>query len=370
MAADALLDLSRLALLPFGFWAALACVTGCCVGSFLNVVIHRLPRDQSLISPGSHCPACQYAIPWHLNIPLVTWLLLRGRCRNCGAPISARYFIVELLTGLAFLGCWWAYGRTSPGMAIAYCVMVAGLIAGAFIDWEHFIIPDEITLGGIGAGLLFSFLVPRLHGEATVAAGLRDGLIGAAVGWAVVFVVLRVGKLFFGRQRLDLQPDTRVIFAEHGLLLPDREIPYEDLLYRPSDTIRLEARTVEMVDRGYANTSVRLRQRELRIGDDTFDPEQVPCLEVVCSRLQLPREAMGFGDVKFMAAVGAFLGWQATIFCLFGSSVLGAVIGGGLLLLRRGQGSRQVPYIPYMAVATVVWIFGGREWMEALFLRR
>jgi leader peptidase (prepilin peptidase)/N-methyltransferase len=102
------------------------------VGSFLNVCIHRLPRGLSVISPPSHCPHCGYSIPWYLNVPLFTWLTLRGRCANCQAPIAARYFLVELLTGLAFLSCWLVAGRTSTTLALAYCLVLAGLIVATF----------------------------------------------------------------------------------------------------------------------------------------------------------------------------------------------------------------------------------------------
>ena len=100
-------------LVPFHFWSLVFFVFGCMVGSFLNVCIHRMPLGMSIVTPPSHCPHCKYSIPWYLNIPLVTWLALRGRCKNCGAPISPRYFIVELLTGVTFLGCWLAFGRPS-----------------------------------------------------------------------------------------------------------------------------------------------------------------------------------------------------------------------------------------------------------------
>ena len=93
------------AAVPFHFWSVVFFVFGSMVGSFLNVCIHRLPLGLSVVSPPSHCPHCKYAIPWYLNIPLVTWLYLRGKCRNCGAPISPRYFIVELITATAFLAC-------------------------------------------------------------------------------------------------------------------------------------------------------------------------------------------------------------------------------------------------------------------------
>ena len=117
-------------LLPFHFWSLVFFVFGCIVGSFLNVCIHRLPLGMSIVTPPSHCPHCQYSIPWYLNIPLVTWLALRGRCKNCGAPISPRYFMVELLTGVSFLGCWLAFGNTSPGLALIYAAFLAGLIVG------------------------------------------------------------------------------------------------------------------------------------------------------------------------------------------------------------------------------------------------
>src|SRR5437867_5224830 len=89
---------------PFEFWSLVHFALGCVVGSFLNVCIHRMPRGMSVVRPPSHCPQCGYGIPWYLNIPLFTWLFLRGRCANCRAPIPVRYFLVELLTGLAFLG--------------------------------------------------------------------------------------------------------------------------------------------------------------------------------------------------------------------------------------------------------------------------
>src|ERR1041385_9016326 len=134
---------------PFHFWSLFFFLFGCNIGSFLNVCIHRLPLGQSVVSPPSHCPHCKYSIPWFLNIPLVTWLSLRGKCQNCGAPISARYFLVELLTGVSFLGCWLTFGHTSAWLALVYALFLAGLITATFIDFEHFIIPDEITLGGM-----------------------------------------------------------------------------------------------------------------------------------------------------------------------------------------------------------------------------
>ncbi len=132
----------------------------------------------------------------------------------------------------------------------------------------------------------------------------------------------------------------------------------------------VKARTVELVDRGYRDVPLRLAAGALRIGEETFDPEDVPHLEAVTDAVLLPREAMGMGDVKFMAAIGAFLGWQATIFSLFASSVIGSVVAGVPHLLRRGRGSRQVPYGPYLAAAAALWILAGQRILDWFFRLR
>src|SRR5215472_1828391 len=157
---NAIFEHRNWAAVPFHFWSVVFFVLGCIVGSFLNVCIHRLPLGQSIVSPPSHCPHCKYSIPWYLNIPLLTWLWLRGKCRNCGAPISIRYFLVELLTGLTFLVCWNVFGRQSAALALIYCGFLCGLIVATFIDFEHFIIPDEITIGGMLVGVVVSVLFP------------------------------------------------------------------------------------------------------------------------------------------------------------------------------------------------------------------
>ena len=349
------------AAVPFHFWSGMFFAFGCIVGSFLNVCIYRMPRGESLISPGSHCPQCKYSIPWYLNVPLITWLYLRGKCANCQAPISARYFLVELLTGLLFLGSWLFAGRQSPWLALIYCLIMAGFIVATFIDFEHFIIPDEITIGGMVAGFLCSVAVPALQGTGQrLLAGGRS-FLGIVVGAGVVYAILRVGKLLFGRHKLELPSDTRVVFTETALLLPDKEIPYEDLFFRKSDVITLEAKAVEMIDRCYKAVRIRLSPDKLHIGDEVLNPEDVPHLEVVTDKMVLPREAMGLGDVKFMGAIGAFLGWQATIFSLMLSSIIGAFVGMILILLRKQAWSSRLPYGPYIALAATIWIFGGQK---------
>lgn len=348
------------AAVPFEFWALVFFVFGTMVGSFLNVCIHRMPRGESLVSPPSHCPQCGHSIPWYLNVPLITWLYLRGRCRHCAMPISPRYFLVELLTGLAFLACWIGFGRESAWLALVYCLFLSGLIAASFIDFEHFIIPDEITIGGVVVGFLLSALVPALHGVETASAAIERSVLGLLVGAGLVYAIVRVAKLFFGRQRFELPADTEVHFTETALRFPDRELPFEEVFYRKSDTIVLQAKTVEMIDRGYAHVPVRLSPTRLQIGQDQFKPEEVSYLKVVTDRIVVPREAMGLGDVKFMAAIGAFLGWHAVLFSLVLSAMIGAVAGLTLVAVKRGElSSSRLPYGPYIAIAAILWIFWG-----------
>lgn len=354
-------DPQNWAAVPFHFWSGVFFVFGSMVGSFLNVCIHRLPLGQSIVSPPSHCPHCRYSIPWYLNIPLVTWLYLGGKCRNCAARISIRYFLVELLTAVTFLSCWLAFGGQSAWLALVYGFFLAGLIAATFIDFEHFIIPDEITIGGMVAGFICSFLLPQLHGETSLSGSLRQSLLGMAAGAGIIYLILRAGKLLFGRERVALPADTKIVFSETAVHLPDKEIPYDDLFYRRSDAIAFHARTLELVDRGYKDVHVRLTPDRLRIGDEELNPEDVPHLEAVCAEIVLPREAMGLGDVKFMGAIGAFLGWKAVVFSLMVSSMIGSAVGIALILLRRREWSSRLPYGPYIALATAIWLFGGRR---------
>jgi len=379
MGINVIFNVHNWAPLPFHFWSLVFFVLGCIVGSFLNVCIHRLPSGMSIVTPKSHCPNCKYSIPWYLNIPLVTWLALRGRCKNCGAPIAPRYFIVELLTGVAFLSCWLAFGNAghplpSLPLALVYAVFLAGLIVATFIDFEHLIIPDEITLSGMAVGFTASFSLPSLHGASTLNVGMQRSFIGAVVGAATIYAILRLGKWLFGRQRVKLPVETKIIFTDTSVHLPDKEISYDELFYRRSDVIVLHARTVELVDRGYKDVMMRLALRSglLEIEQDNFEteklnPEEIHHLEAVGTEIVLPREEMGLGDVKFMGAIGAFIGWQGVMFSLMLSSMIGAVVGVTLIAMRRREWSSKIPYGPYIALASAIWIFGGKKLVPWLF---
>ncbi len=257
-------------------------VFGACIGSFLNVCIYRIPRDIGLGNPSrSFCPACKHQIPWYLNIPLLSWFMLRGKCRFCGAAITARYVLVELLVAVLFALVWLKFDfRAGPrllGLApvtdwqlvAAYWLVIGGLVVATFVDFEHLIIPDRVSLGGIAAGLLFSAAAPALHGESTRSGGLFEAALGVLAGSGVLWGAAILGKLAF------------------------------------------------------------------------------------------KKDAMGFGDVKLLGAIGAFLGLKAIFFTILVSSLLGSVVGITLVLTGRKEMQSRIPYGPYLALAAVLWILWG-----------
>jgi len=345
---------------PKYFFAAVFFITGSMIGSFLNVCIHRMPLEQSLIHPPSHCPKCKYSIPWYLNIPIFAWLRLRGQCGNCAEPINIRYPLVELLTGIAFLAAWLSL-RPDALHAVALCLLLAGFITATFIDFDHQIIPDEITIGGMAVGLMFSASAPQLHATSSRGSALLDSLIGLAVGFGMVYLVVRAGKLAFGKQTFEVEDDQRLTFTDEALVFSDGAMPYDDIFYRKSDTITLHARHVELTECCFFDVDVALAMDNLVIGRKIFNPEEIKHMEVATDEIVIPREAMGFGDVKFMGAIGAFLGWQATVFSLMVSAVIGSVVGVTLMILKKDEWAGRLPYGPYIALAAVIWIFGGDE---------
>jgi len=358
--------------MPFHFWTGVFFILGSMVGSFLNVVIYRMPLGISVVQPGSHCPGCQYAIPLRLNLPLISWLWLRGRCKNCATGISPRYFAVELFTALVFAATWMHWGHAEPTMAMCLFALWSLFIAATIIDFDHFIIPDEITIGGVVLGVGATLLAPALHQRTDLLAALKSSGLGIAVGFGLVYGVVRLGKLLFGRVRLKLEPGATLIFHEGGITSPGQTLPFEEVFYRPSDTVRVKAARVELPDRCYWNSEVSLALAAvppvLRVGAETLDPMAVGHVEIVAEEAVLPREAMGFGDVKFMATIGAWLGWQSTLFSLSVASLLGAVVGLTLVAVgRREQGSK-LPFGPYLATGAVVWVLGGWIWWAKMFL--
>jgi leader peptidase (prepilin peptidase)/N-methyltransferase len=280
------------------FFPAFAFIVGACVGSFLNVVIYRVPKDESIVSPGSHC-ACGAPIKWHDNIPILSWLVLRGRARCCGRRFSVRYPFVELLTGVVFLACWLRY---PPAAAACGAVFLSALIAATFIDLDHFIIPDVFTIGLGVAGVALSLAVPSLHGQHGgyfLLDSLRSGfasVLGLLVGSGMVLWIALLAEII------------------------------------------------------------------------------------------LKKEAMGFGDVKFVGAIGAFCGWQGALVALFGGAVVGTVwfafawswekISGRPAAVAppaetpEGEAAplafgAHVPFGPMLAIAAALYFLVFRSWVNA-----
>jgi leader peptidase (prepilin peptidase)/N-methyltransferase len=179
-------------LLPFPVALVLVTAFGALIGSFLNVVIHRVPREESIVFPNSRCPSCATAIRPYDNVPVLSWLVLRGRCRSCRAPIAARYPAVEALTAALF-----ALVLLRDGVSIALApdlVFVAALVALVFIDAEHMILPDVITLPGFALALVARVLIPNLDGLSFLAGGALQGW----PDWAVSLVGALAGALAGG----------------------------------------------------------------------------------------------------------------------------------------------------------------------------
>ncbi len=182
--------------LIWGMWFAI----GAIVGSFLNVCIYRLPREESIVQPPSHCPRCRYRIAWYDNIPIISYLFLRERCRRCRAAIHWRYPVVELSSGLSAIAVFQRFGLTPLGFV--YVAFVWSLIVVTFIDLEHQIIPDEISLGGLAVGLVLSMLVPALHATAQPLVALGRSALGALVGGGVLYVTGLLGTFLFKKEAM------------------------------------------------------------------------------------------------------------------------------------------------------------------------
>jgi len=183
-----------------GFWSACLFILGTIVGSFLNVCIVRLPHEKSIVFPASHCVHCQKPIAWYDNIPLLSYLFLGGRCRHCKARFSFRYFLVELITGVSFLLFYKYFGLHA--VLVPYLVMMCGFIVATFVDFEHRIIPDEVSIGGMIAGVLFSALIPQLHGQDVFWKGLLWSVVGLLAGGGSIYLMGMLGDVLFKKESM------------------------------------------------------------------------------------------------------------------------------------------------------------------------
>lgn len=204
--------------LPAPFIIVSAFVCGACVGSFLNACIYRVPLGGSVISPRSHCLRCSSQLAWYDNLPLVSYVMLRGRCRTCGTRFSFRYFFVEALTGLLSALIVYRFGLSLAGLG--FFVLSASLVVISFIDLDHQIIPDGISLPGVLLGVIFSGVNP--------AVGWQNALIGAALGASILFAIALGYQTLTGRQGMG-GGDVKLL-AMIGAFLGWRAVPFTLLL--------------------------------------------------------------------------------------------------------------------------------------------
>jgi leader peptidase (prepilin peptidase)/N-methyltransferase len=177
---------------------------GACIGSFLNVCVYRIPLNRSVAHPGSHCSACGAPIPWYNNLPILSWLLLRGRAACCGTRIDMRYWMVELGMGLLFMAVWLKFGERDPVAAVIYAIMISGLTVACLIDLDHYIIPDRFSLGGCLVGFVACAIHPSLMEQKTTLHGFSWSLASAIIGALTLLAVAKVGTLLFKKEAMGM----------------------------------------------------------------------------------------------------------------------------------------------------------------------
>jgi leader peptidase (prepilin peptidase)/N-methyltransferase len=339
-------------------------LAGLFLGSFAGCCIYRLPRDISLWKPArSFCPRCGAQLRAIDNIPAISWLVLRGRCAQCGEPISIRYLIVELLTSALFV----AFAiRAGWPVVIADLALALVLIIATFIDLEFLLIPDEITFFGIGLGLILSFCIPSLHQVSSGLASVGLSLAGCLAGGSILYLVSEGGKLLFGRYKI--LPPTPVRFSLENsatenprILLDGEPFDWATHFFRSRDKILVRATEVTINGEKCQNLDLRFFYDRLKTVRHDLPLEEIRELFGRTNRAEFPREAMGLGDVKLIAAIGTFVGWQGVLFTVPIAAFLGCAFGLVAIMLRHKSLSVRVPFGPFLSAGAVLWILCGPE---------
>ena len=377
---------------------------GACVGSFLNVVIYRMPRGESIVWPGSHCPSCGVAIKWYDNIPLVSWTVLRARCRHCKAPISPRYVIVEAITALLVVGLYVSFYvlrmrrgaddlQDSWPMFLAHVALFCGLLASSLVDIESWLIPLEVcwfvSLVGVicaAAAPPFRTFLPRV----SPVAGAMS--VGAAIGLAIALVLTYYG--FIQRSFLDAEdkpllgdgkgpdgegssgptpPGGVAISKAHGVD-PRKEILREVLFLAPA--IALAVAAALLVTKVGAVERLWLDLTGPDGGRAAFHLNGLLAALFgylvgglwiwgfrILGTLGFGKEAMGLGDVHILAAVGAVCGWVVPSLAFFLAAFLALAWALTVFVVRK---QRELPYGPWLAAGALVAVLFYDRLMDLL----
>ena len=350
-----------------------AFLLGACIGSFLNVAIYRLPRGLSVNHPKrSFCPVCGKDIPWYRNIPLLTWLVQRGKCAECGCRIPFRYFAVELLTAVVFLLMWLLFS-SSPLLAGFYMLLMALLIVVVFVDAELMVIPLSVTwlgtaLGFVGGAVLQSHL--RAEGWVD---GLTASAIGFAAGFGGLWAVVLLGKLAFGKKNMEFDrlvdwelrepEDENDELQELCFVIDGEAYGWSDLFYRESDKLIIEGAEFRVDGKKIKSDELIIKGDLIEVAGKMAMIEDLKSLSGKAKKVVIPREAMGMGDVYLMGMLGACLGWQSVLFTIFVACLFSIVLA---ILGRMGFGQR-LPFGPSLAFGAVCWIFWGWQTWDWYF---
>ena len=344
----------------------LSFLTGLVTGSLLGHCIYWLPREGSILKPALSYCACQKSVAWRHRIPLLSWLWLRGRCHECGQPISAHYPLVEAITGAFFATASWRFGFP---LMIPVWIFGAVLIVTTFIDIEFFLIPDVVSKPAIVAGIASSLLFPELHATSSrlIAAGLS--IMGALIGGGLLFLIGELGKLAFGRYKVVLPEPVPFRFENMStddaqIVIGSDEFRCSDHFFRKSDRIRIRAEEVMINDQHFRATEFSLYYDHLETAVGAIPLADLHSLQGRTAYAEFPREAMGLGDVKLIAAIGAFTGWSGVLFTIAAASLISALYGIATILLRRRDWSAKIPFGPYLAMGALLWIFFGKEFLS------
>ena len=336
---------------------------GACIGSFLNVVIYRLPLGLSVNEPSrSFCPTCKEPIPWYLNIPILSWLMLRGRSACCNTPISVRYWLVEVATALLFGLVAWYFAVDDIITQALLCVWVAAMLATLSTDWEQMVVMPSLMVVAAVAGVLVSLLSPWFAGDALEPeAGLLLSLVGAVVGFGFFRLVGWAGTIAFGRRRKEFEKpqgwklhqaadgDDIVLEFESG-----EALLWSRVFAEPANTLVLHGAALEAGRGGSGDVSFTADAVVLADGT-RIELEAVECLSGTCGGYRSRQAAMGSGDAWIAMGIGALLGWEGVLFSL----VAGSFIGLALAVVSRVGFGRPVPFGPALILAASVWLFFG-----------
>jgi leader peptidase (prepilin peptidase)/N-methyltransferase len=362
---------------------------GSCVGSFLNVVIYRIPRDKSLVMPPSSCPSCGKHIRFYDNIPLVSWLLLWGKCRHCKARISPRYFVIEFLTGLVFLGVFWLYFRSGlrvglpPFFAggwfvyLITLILLCSLIAASAIDLEMWIIPLSICWFATAAGFIGSALAPLVLHPATIRhyflmpttedllivdpASIATSTAGAVIGLCLSLILLAAGVIkrsydISGLQTAPQNTGTADSKSDGADEFNDRaEMLREVLFLLPIIICAVAAEKLLIQFPSLYQRWVEFTQIPVVAGlTGSIFGYFVGCGIVwavrILGTLAFGREAMGLGDVHLMGAAGAVVGPLFVIIAFFIAPFFGLGWASTQMFFKK---TRQIPYGPFLSIGVL-----------------